>query len=85
MTCPLLRRSHPLLCRAVAGAQEPLPGDVVAAYCRGPYGGCPAFRYVRASGRLLHRADFRAWVVIGISPGRADAPSAAASTDTDAP
>lgn len=84
MMCPLLRRSHPPMCRAVAGELEPVPRDVAAAYCHGPYGNCPAYRYVRASGRLLHRADFRAWVVMGISPGRTDAPAVDASADPDA-
>lgn len=84
MMCPLLRRSQPLQCRAVAGGGVAVPRDVVAAYCRGAYGGCPAYRYVRASGRLLHQTDFRAWVVIGISPGRVDAPASDASADPDA-
>lgn len=73
MTCPLLRRMHPATCRAVAFGREPVPREVLAAYCRGAYGGCPAYRYVRASGHLLHPADFRAWVVRGLTPGRIDA------------
>ncbi len=70
MSCPLLRRAHPLHCRAVEGGPAPVARDVAAAYCRGPFGDCPAYRYVRAAGRLVHPADFRSWVVDGISPGR---------------
>ncbi len=70
MTCPLLRRAHAPGCRAVAFGSEPLPRAVLAAYCRGAYGSCPAYRYVRASGHLLNPADFRAWVVRGVAPGR---------------
>jgi hypothetical protein len=84
MICPLLRRSHPPRCRAVMGGIEPVPKDVIAAYCHGPFGACPAYRYVRASGRLLHPSDFRAWVVMGISPGRLDAPAPEVPTDPDA-
>jgi hypothetical protein len=73
MSCPLLRRTHPPQCRAVSGGVAPLAREVLATYCRGPFGECPAYRYVRASGRLLHPADFRAWVVQGIGPGRLDA------------
>jgi hypothetical protein len=47
-----------------------LDRDIVAAYCRGTYGDCPGYRYVRASGHLVHHADFRSWVVQGIAPGR---------------
>jgi hypothetical protein len=70
MSCPLLRRAHPLQCRAVGGEPVPVGRDVVATYCRGKFGDCPAYRYVRAAGRLLHPADFRSWVLDGISPGR---------------
>ena len=70
MSCPLLRRTHPPQCRAVSGGSGPLAREVVATYCHGPFGECPAYRFVRASGRLLHPADFRAWVVQGIPPGR---------------
>ena len=82
MSCPLLRRTHPPQCRAVSGGDAPLAREVVATYCRGPFGECPAYRYVRASGRLLHPADFRAWVLRAISPGRIDpAPDREIGTD----
>lgn len=73
MSCPLLRRSHPPACRAVAGDSAAVGREILAAYCRGPYGTCPAYRYVRAAGHLLHPADFRAWVVEDVAPGRIDA------------
>ena len=85
MSCPLLRRAHPPRCRAVAGEPPPVGSDVVASYCRGHYGSCPGYRYVRAAGRLLNPADFRAWVVEGISPGHADASPEPHSHETDAP
>jgi len=72
MSCPLLRRAHPPRCRAVAGEPAPVGPEVIASYCRGQYGECPGYRYVRAAGRLLNPADFRAWVVEGIAPGRAE-------------
>jgi hypothetical protein len=73
MSCPLLRRSHPAVCRAVSDGPVPLGQQILAAYCRGPYGDCPAYRFVRASGHLVHPADFRAWVVQGVAPGQVDA------------
>ncbi len=72
MSCPLLRRAHPLQCKAVAGAPMPVERDVVATYCRDRYGDCPAYRYLRAAGRPVHPSDFRSWVVEGISPGRVE-------------
>ncbi|HET8538730.1 MAG TPA: hypothetical protein VFL83_02540 [Anaeromyxobacter sp.] len=69
MSCPMLRRAHPARCMAVAGEPTPVGRDIVAAYCHGRHGDCPAYRYVRAAGRPLHAADFRAWVVERISPG----------------
>ncbi len=81
MSCPLLRRSQAPRCRAVAGDPAPLGPGVIASYCRGHYGGCPAYRYLRAAGHLVHPADFRAWVVDGISPGQVDAPSPSPGTD----
>lgn len=83
MSCPLLRRSQPPHCRAVAGGPTPLGRDTVATYCRGPYGDCPGYRYVRASGHAVHPADFRAWVTRGISPGRVEpaVPEGAAEPD----
>lgn len=70
MSCPLYHRAHPLQCRGVSGGPVPIDRDVVATYCRGAYGNCPGYRYLRAAGRLIHPADFRAWVIDGISPGR---------------
>ncbi len=70
MVCPFLRRSHPAGCRGVAYGAEPLPREVLAAYCRGGWSTCPGYRYVRASGQLMHPADFRAWVVLGVVPGQ---------------
>ncbi len=84
MSCPLLRRAHPPQCRAVSGGPMPVGRDVTAAYCRGRYGDCPAYRYVRAAGRFLHPADFHAWVVEGLSPGRLVPPSPDAGPGTDA-
>ncbi len=84
MSCPLLRRAHPLQCRAVAGDPTPVDRDVVAAYCRGRFGDCPAYRFVRAAGRLLHPADYRSWVLDGISPGRLVPPAADGEAGTDA-
>lgn len=78
MTCPLLQRSRLPRCRAVMGGDQPVTHQVVAAYCRGAYGGCPAYRYLRAAGHLVHPQDFTAWVVRGITPGRLE-------TDPDAP
>ncbi len=84
MSCPLLRRSHPPECRAVAGGPAQVDRDVAAAYCRGSYGDCPAYRYLRAAGRHLHPADFHAWVVEGLSPGRLVAPATDVQSGTDA-
>jgi hypothetical protein len=85
MSCPLFRRSQPPRCRAVVDGPTPVGPAVVASYCRGHYGGCPAYRYVRAAGRLLNPADFRAWVVEEIEPGRSGASPASLSPGTDAP
>ncbi len=83
MPCPLLRRSHAPACRAVADAPAALGREVLATYCRGPYGDCPAYRYVRAAGRPVHPADFRAWVVLDVAPGQVDArPDAPPGQDT---
>ena len=71
MTCPLLGRTRPQ-CHAVGGAPLPLSREVVAAYCRGAHESCPAFRYLRATGRPSHPSDFRAWVLRGVPPGRTD-------------
>ncbi len=84
MSCPLLRRAHPFQCRAVAGGPAPIDREVAAAYCRGSYGDCPAYRYVHAAGHLVHPADFRAWVVDGLSPGRLVPPAASVESGTDA-
>ena len=84
MSCPLLRRAHPLQCRAVAGDSAAVDRDIVATYCRGRFGDCPAYRYVRAAGRLLHPADYRSWVVDRIAPGRLVPPAADAEAGTDA-
>jgi hypothetical protein len=74
MSCPFLRRSQPPACRAVADAPAPLSRTILGTYCRGSYGDCPGYRYVRAAGHPVHPADFRAWVVLDLSPGRLDAP-----------
>jgi hypothetical protein len=71
MTCPYLVGSRK--CRAVADAPIPLPRDLVAASCRAAPEGCPAFRYLRATGHPAHPADFRAWVLRGVHPGRTEA------------
>ncbi len=85
MSCPLLRRGHPPRCRAVAGDPPPVGADLVASYCRGQYGSCSAYRYVRAAGRLLNPADFRAWVVEGITPGHAEPSAEPDRPGADAP
>ncbi len=84
MTCPLLRRAHPPRCRAVAGDPVPVGPEIVAAYCRGHHASCAAYRYVRAAGRPLNPADFRAWVVDGISPGHAEPSPESGWQPTDA-
>lgn len=61
----------------------PLARDVVAAFCRGPYGDCPGFRYVRASGHAVHPADFRAWVTREISPGQVEPAARAGDGEPD--
>jgi hypothetical protein len=72
MSCPFLHRAHPS-CRAVADAPIVVGPEILATYCRGPYGDCPAYRYVRAAGHAVHPADFRAWVVRRVAAGRIDA------------
>jgi hypothetical protein len=72
MTCPLLRRTQPPQCRAVSGVPFSLPREVIVTYCRAAHPSCPAFRFVRATGRTAHPADFRAWVVLGVPPGRSE-------------
>jgi hypothetical protein len=82
MTCPLLRRSQTPHCNAVAGGPLPVVREVVAAFCRDTHQLCPAFRYFRATGSFAHPADFRAWVIRRIAPGRFDpAPDATSFTD----
>jgi hypothetical protein len=71
MSCPFLHKSHAPQCRAVAGGPLAIDRDVVATYCRPAHASCPAFRFLRASGRLVHPADFQAWVVLRVPPGRA--------------
>jgi hypothetical protein len=85
MSCPLLRRAQLPQCRAVADGPVPVGREIVASYCRGRYGDCPAYRYVRAAGHPLNPADFRAWVVEGISPGRVDPYPASPAHGTDTP
>ncbi len=72
MTCPLLRRAHGARCRAVAGPAAPVDPAVLRSYCHADYLLCPAYRFLRATGRSVHPADFEAWVIRGISPGRLD-------------
>jgi hypothetical protein len=81
MSCPLLRRSQSQ-CNAVAGGPFPLVREVIATFCRDSHARCPAFRFFRATGRFAHPADFRAWVLRGIAPGRCDpVPEATSHTD----
>lgn len=61
MACPLLTCSPSDSCRAVLG-RVPLTARLIATYCRGPYGECPAYRFVQATAEPMHPADFRAWV-----------------------
>src|SRR6266508_4819029 len=82
MSCPFLRPAQPPRCRAVQDG-HPVTREVLATYCRGAHEGCPAFRYLRASGHPTHPADFRAWVVRSVSPGRTDPAQDAASGRTD--
>jgi hypothetical protein len=56
----------------VEGGVYPVGREVIAGYCRGAFAGCPAFRFVRAAGRLVHPSDFTAWVVRGVTPGRVE-------------
>ena len=67
----------------MAGGPAAVSREIVAAYCRGDHSGCPAYRYLRAAGRPVNLADFRAWVVEGVSPGRVDPPPADASLAPD--
>ena len=83
MSCPLLRRAHPLQCSAVVGGSTPVSREVFATYCRGHHDACPAYRYLRAAGHPVNAADFRAWVVEGVSPGRVDPPPVDASSAPD--
>jgi hypothetical protein len=85
MTCPFLRRSQPAACRAVADAARSVSRAILDSYCRGSYGDCPAYRYVRAAGHPVHPADFRAWVVLDLVPGRMDPRHDEAATSADAP
>jgi hypothetical protein len=72
VACPFYRRSHPGECRAVAGEPGRPPQRVAAALCRGAFERCAAYGFVRAAGKPVNRADFDAWVVRGIEPGRAE-------------
>ncbi len=84
MPCPFLGLTSRPECRAVAERPAPLRRDVLASYCRERHAACPAYRYVRAAGRPVDPADFRAWVVDEISPGRVDADAAYHLRGTDA-
>lgn len=72
MACPLLSRSQPPRCRAVSGGPLAVSREVQAGFCRGTFCDCPAYRYIRATGRALHPADFVAWVLRGLTPGRVE-------------
>jgi hypothetical protein len=72
MTCPLLVKSQPPKCGAVAGGPLPIERETVGAFCRDAFTLCPAYRYVRATGRSAHPADFRSWVVLRVPPGKTD-------------
>jgi hypothetical protein len=72
MPCPFLRKSNPPRCNAVSGKPGAPPGVVVQTLCRGSHEGCPAFRFTRASGKLLHPADFESWVILRIPAGYDD-------------
>jgi hypothetical protein len=80
MSCPLLRYTHTARCVA-AGEPLPVPPDVVGTFCRASHERCPAFRYLRVTARPMHPADFRAWVVRGVPPGRSDAAPESAGPD----
>jgi hypothetical protein len=71
MPCPFLGRTQPPQCRAVSGRPGAPSRAVLRALCRGDHARCHAFRFLAASGRPVHPADFRAWVVRGVAPGRA--------------
>jgi hypothetical protein len=66
MPCPYLSKTHPPRCTAVAGEAALPPRIVVATLCRAGFKACPAHRFTRAAGRLLHPADFIAWVTLRI-------------------
>ncbi len=72
LACPFFRRTQPPQCRAVSGGPGHPPARAVAALCRGEFGACPAYRYIRAAGRTVHPADFVAWLVRGIGPGQVE-------------
>jgi hypothetical protein len=72
MPCPFLRTSTPARCCAVSGKPGAPPKVVVATLCRGGHEHCPAFRFTRASGKLVHPADFVSWIVLGIPAGYDD-------------
>ena len=69
MPCPYLRRTHPARCTAVAGNPMAPPRLIVITLCRSGFQACPAFRFTRAAGKLLHPGDFVAWVVQRVPPG----------------
>jgi hypothetical protein len=71
MTCPFLGRHRPA-CHAVEGEPAPLSCERVATWCRATHAACAAFRFVRATGRRTNPADFRAWVLRGVPPGRTE-------------
>jgi hypothetical protein len=72
MPCPFLKKATGPRCGAVAGNSGAPPRLVIATLCRAGYQACPAFRFTRSSGKLLHPADFVAWVVRGIPAGCED-------------
>lgn len=76
MVCPLLRRGHVDRCRSVEGTGAPVSVALVRGLCQGPFATCPAFRFLLAAGRAVHPADFAAWVLRGVSPGKIDPESA---------
>ncbi len=56
----------------MAGHPGHPPQRVATALCRDAYVACPAYRYLRAAGKAVNPADFAAWVIRGVRPGRVE-------------
>ena len=70
MSCPYFRHSQAPLCRLVKEGSGRVPARCADSFCRDEYSACPIFRFAKATGHGVHRADFLAWLVRGIRPGQ---------------